>query len=118
MRNLKLLYKLSYKYDNVDAVLITQHAFNENISFVYDRKCVMKSFNHETGEIKELGFYDDVIGMEFIQLNDCLCLATRKGEIIQYNFNDDESEIVGMINDGIEAWSWSPDQELVVFVTK
>lgn len=117
MRNLKLLYRLSYKYEGVKADLIAQHAFNENISFVYDGN-VVKSINHETGEIKELCFYDDVIAMEFIQLNDCLCLATRKGEIIQYNFNEDESEVVGEINDGIEAMSWSPDQELVVFVTR
>lgn len=117
MRNLKLLYRLSYKYEGVGAELIAQHSFNENISFAYDGN-IVKSINHESGEIKELCFYDDVIAMEFIQLNDCLCLATRKGEIIQLNYNEGESEVVGMINDGIEAMSWSPDQELVVFVTK
>lgn len=116
MRNLKLLYNLSHKYDGVQAQLIAQHAFNE-ISFVYDFN-VVKSINHESGEIKELCCYEDVISMEFVQLNDCLCLATRNGEIIQFNFNNNEAEVVGEVADGIEAMSWSPDQELVVFVTK
>lgn len=119
MRNLKLLYRLSYKYEGVKADLIVQHAFNENISFVYSNdENIVKSINHDTGEIKELCVYEDVAAMEFVQLNDCLCLATRKGEIIQFNLNEGDSEVVGMINDGIETMSWSPDQELVVFVTR
>lgn len=117
MRNLKLLYRQSYKYDSVKAHLITHHSINDYIVFVYDGN-VVKSLNNETGEIKELCFHDDVIAMQFVQLNDCLCLATCKGEIIQYSLNDNESEVVGMISDGIETMSWSPDEELVVFVTK
>lgn len=118
MRNLKLLYSISCKYDGVEAGLIAQHPFNSNISFVYDKNSVVKSLNHETGEVKELCVREDVIAMEFVQLNDCLCLVTRAGEMIQYNLIDNELEVVGMIADGIEAMSWSPDQELVVFVTK
>lgn len=115
MRNLKLLYSLSCKYDDVKAELLAQHAFNDKISFVYDGN-VVKSLND--GEIQELCCHEGVIAMEFIQLNDCLCLATSDGQIIQYNFVSNDSEVVGMIGDGIETMSWSPDQELVVFVTK
>lgn len=96
---------------------MTQHGFDENISFVYDGNSA-KSIDHNTGDIKELCIYENVIAMEFIQLNECLCLATADGEIVQYNFNTNESEVVGLISDGIETMSWSPDQELVLFVTK
>lgn len=117
MRNLKLLYKESCKFEGVTAGLITQHAFDDKICFVYDRK-IVKSLNRETKEVTELCVQDDVIAMEFVELNDCLCLATRSGEIIQYNLSDGQSETVGMISDGIEAMSFSPDQELVVLVSK
>lgn len=99
---------------------MAQREIHGNISIVYDLDNIVKSLNHETGEVKDLCVREDIIAMEYIQLNDCLCLATESGEIIQYSFSDESSEVevVGMIGDGIETMSWSPDQELVVFVTK
>lgn len=117
MKNLKLLYSVSKTYEGLAPEIIAKHAFNENISYVYDQN-IVKSIDHESGEIKELCCYEGVIAIEFVQLNDCLCLATSQGEIIQFNFNDNSAEVVGLVDDGIEAMSWSPDQELVVFVTK
>lgn len=117
MRNLKLLYTQSCSFDGERAELIAQNAFNEKVSFIYNQNLV-KSLNTETGDVKELCRYEGVIAMEFVQLNECLCMATKSGEIIQYNLNDNESEVVGIISDGIETMSWSPDQELVVFVTR
>lgn len=117
MRNLKLLYKESFRFEGVNSGLIAQHAFDDKICFVYNQN-IVKSLNRETKEVTELCVQDDVIAMEFVELNDCLCLATSSGEIIQYNLSDRESETVGMISDGIEAMSWSPDQELVVLVSK
>lgn len=117
MRNLQLLYSLTHKYDGIDALLMCQHAFHDNISFVYDGE-VVKSLNISTGDVKELHFQQGIIAMEFVQLNDCLCFATKDGEIVQFNLNDESSEVVGMISDGIETMSWSSDQELVVIVTR
>lgn len=117
MRNLQLLYTHNSKFDGINAVLMCQHAFHDNISFVYDGE-VVKSLNHTTGDVKELHFQTGLIAMEFVQLNDCLCFASNDGEIVQFNLNDESSEVVGAISDGIETMSWSPDQELVVIVTK
>lgn len=117
MRNLKLLYRESSRFDGVKAELIAQHAFDDKICFVYDRN-IVKSLNHGTKEVQELCVQEDVIAMEFVELNDCLCLATSGGEIVQYSLTDSQSETVGMISDGIEAMSWSPDQELVVIISK
>jgi hypothetical protein len=116
MRNLNLLYTLHRKYDGVSPVLMCQHAF-EDVSFVYDSQ-VVQSLNHSSGEVKELHFQEGIIAMEFVQLNDCLCFATSEGEIVQFNLTDETSEVVGVIGDGIATMSWSPDQELVVIVTK
>lgn len=117
MRNLKLLYRESSRFDGVKAELIAQHAFDDKICFVYDRN-IVKSLNNETKEVRELHVQEDVVAMEFVELNDCLCLATSAGEIVQYNLSDSQSETMGMISDGIETMSWSPDQELVIIVTK
>lgn len=117
MRNLKLLYQRKLTYDGIKAKLLVQHPL-EDITFTCDGGGTLKSINHNCGEIKELCSYDGVIAMDFIQINDCLCFATESGDIIQYNMNTGEHEVYGMISDGIEAMQWSPDQELVVFITK
>ncbi len=116
MKNLKLLYRRSLKYEETKTELLVHHPL-EDISFIYSGN-VVKLINHQNGEIKELCTYDEVIAMEYIQINDCLCLATSSGEILNHNLLSGENEAVGLINDGIEAMSWSPDQELIVFVTK
>lgn len=116
MRNLQLLYQLIHQYDGVKAELMVQHAF-ERISFVYTEGTI-KSLDHRTGIATELFQQEHVIALDYVQLNNSLCLATDIGEIIQYNLEQNESEVVGLINDGIETMSWSPDQELVVIVTK
>ncbi|CRL07533.1 CLUMA_CG020498, isoform A [Clunio marinus] len=119
MKNLTLKYHYSKRYKEHECKLMTQHAFNENISFVYDgNNKSVNLYDHHSCEVKELFNYDGIIAMEYVQLNDCLCLATDEGEIVQYNFTTNDYEVVGMIQDGIETMSWSPDQELVVFVTK
>lgn len=117
MRNLKLLYHRTLKYDGIKAKLIVQHPLEDFITFVYFEGSV-KLINHKSGEVKNLCSFDGVIAMEYIQINDCLCLATESGEIIQYNFMNDDYESVGLIDDGIETMCWSLDQEHVVFVTK
>lgn len=116
MRNLKLLYQRTQKYDGIKAQLMVQHPL-EDITFIYNDG-IVKSINHKSGNVEELCALDGVIAMEFIQINDCLCFATESGEIVQYNFMSQEYETVGLINDGIQTMCWSPDQELVVFVTR
>jgi IKI3 family len=117
MRNLKLIYQRTHKYDGIKADLMVQHPLETNITFVYFDG-ILRSIDHNTGEIKQLCEKKDVNCMEFIQINECLCLATNSGEIIQFNINSSDLETVGLISDGIETMQWSPDQELVVFVTK
>jgi WD40 repeat protein len=94
------------------------HHPTENISFVCDKNGNIKSLNYQTQEVTDLCTYENVIAMEYVQINDCLCFATKGGEIVQYNLMSNELEVVGVVSDGIETMSFSPDQELVVFISR
>ena len=93
MRNLKLIYKKSHQYDDIKARLMVQHVF-ESISYVYDENNAILKIDHESGVIEELCNFEDVIALEYIQINDCLCFATKSGYISQYNFSTKQHEIV------------------------
>lgn len=93
MRNLKLIYKRSHQYDDIKARLMVQHVF-ENISYIYDENNAILKIDHDSGVIEELCKYEDVIALEYIQINDCLCFATKSGYIVQYNFITNHHEIV------------------------
>lgn len=68
-----------------------------------------------------------IIGLEYIPDLEAVCLATRGGEIISYEISLNEvstknfhylieqAECVGVVDSGITAMGWSPDNELVVF---
>ncbi|XP_062534614.1 elongator complex protein 1-like [Armigeres subalbatus] len=59
-----------------------------------------------------------VVAVEHLALNDELCLATCAGEVLVLNLGrpTEEAEVVTFCDGGLEAMSWSPDQEVVVFV--
>ena len=118
MKNLSLLYLIKSEFSDERPKLMTQNSV-ENETYFWDGKH-LKSISHsnESDKIKVLGEFTDVIAMEYVQINNCLCLATVSGEIISFNLDTSDHEIVSMCSDGIETMCWSPDQELVIFVTK
>ncbi|CAO1437698.1 unnamed protein product [Diamesa serratosioi] len=118
MKNLSLLYLIKSEFSDERPKLMTQNSV-ENETYFWDGKHLKSiSHNNESDKIKVLGEFEDVIAMEYVQINNCLCLATVSGEIIAYNLDTSDHEIVSMCSDGIETMCWSPDQELVIFVTK
>lgn len=116
MKNLTLLYKIHEEFDEKNVELFVRHPF-ENISFVYNGQTA-KILDHATGGVEEVGTFENCNAMEYVQLNNALCLTTENGDIIMYYLDNKETEVVGMLGDGISAMSWSPDQELVVFVSR
>lgn len=96
MRNLKLICRKSHKYGDVKVRLMVQHAF-ENTSYLYDENNTILKINHDSGNVEELCSIEGVVALEFIQINDCLCIATESGDIIQYNFNTNQYETVSII---------------------
>lgn len=58
-----------------------------------------------------------LISIDFHPDLEAICLATSDGKIITRDFQKKEVENVGEISTGILAMRWSPDFELVAFVT-
>eukprot|EP01104_Vermistella_antarctica_P000708 TRINITY_DN10832_c0_g1_i1.p1 TRINITY_DN10832_c0_g1~~TRINITY_DN10832_c0_g1_i1.p1 ORF type:complete len:1570 (+),score=437.99 TRINITY_DN10832_c0_g1_i1:251-4960(+) len=58
-----------------------------------------------------------VVGIKYVPDIDSVCVASKEGDILVYDFNTNMAECVGSIESGVLAMAWSPDYELVVFVT-
>jgi len=62
-----------------------------------------------------------IVGLQVLSENQTICVAFSNGDIYTINLNSQieniENECVGSIDSGILCMSWSPDQEIVVFVT-
>ncbi|XP_058451587.1 elongator complex protein 1 [Malaya genurostris] len=62
-----------------------------------------------------------IIGLDYLALNDELCLASAAGEVTVLRTDgatesEVEPEVVTFCGGGLEAMGWSPDQGVVVFV--
>ncbi|KAI8929674.1 IKI3 family-domain-containing protein [Entophlyctis helioformis] len=63
-----------------------------------------------------------VAGIQFVADSQALCVAMHSGDIVLVHLDGPEGaaphiENVGVIDGGIRAMEWSPDSELVLFVT-
>ncbi|KAJ3474854.1 hypothetical protein NLG97_g9667 [Lecanicillium saksenae] len=66
---------------------------------------------------------DRILSIQYLSGTATTCLVLEGGDIItvkedQFGGEDAHIEIVGSIDDGISAARWSPDEELLVIVTK
>ena len=118
MKNLKLFYhKLrSFNIANNGRHLVV-NSENRNISFLWynDQVCKLDLGN---GTLEPLFDVLEVVSMEYLIINNQICLATKGGEVIVYNLHNAEQEVVSFCDAGIESMQWSPDQEVSVFVTR
>ncbi|XP_029459838.1 elongator complex protein 1 isoform X2 [Rhinatrema bivittatum] len=58
-----------------------------------------------------------IVGIQDLPDQESVCVATSTGDVILYNFSTCQLECVGSVDGGLNAMSWSPDQELVVLLT-
>ncbi|XP_065910972.1 putative elongator complex protein 1 isoform X2 [Dysidea avara] len=58
-----------------------------------------------------------IVHLESVAAIECVCIAANTGEVLLLHTSPHELECVGCCDDGINCMSWSPDQELVLFVT-
>lgn len=61
---------------------------------------------------------DVIVGMEFVSDLESVCLAVAGGDILMYNTLSGEFECVGGVDVGLSGMCWSPDQEVVILVTR
>lgn len=58
-----------------------------------------------------------IVGIQHLSLNDELCVATSDGDVIIVRPTVGADESVAYCAGGIVCMSWSPDQEVVLFIT-
>lgn len=58
-----------------------------------------------------------VTGIQHLPDLESVCVATGKGDVILWNTVTEQLECVGSVDSGLRCMAWSPDQELVVFMT-
>lgn len=118
MKNLELLYNRTLKLSIApsSAHLVLNH--NENgIAYIAERNTLLRC-NLQTSHTEQIQTYDDrIIGIEYLSLNDEICIATANGDVSVLSVRSSVSENVTFCDGGIDKMSWSPDQEIVVFVT-
>lgn len=121
MRNLKLKYNLHYTQSiNKPKFLL----LNPNSTKSDETRYVVtddKLFSYKPGSNespKVLAEVPDIVAAEYLALENEICLATSVGEVLQVNPETQHMNEGTFCDVGIESMAWSPDQEVVVFVTK
>ena len=61
---------------------------------------------------------DSVVGMEFVADLESVCLALSSGDVLLYNVSTYELDCVGSVEVGVVCMGWSPEQDVVVLVTR
>ncbi|CED83780.1 IkappaB kinase complex, IKAP component [Phaffia rhodozyma] len=59
-----------------------------------------------------------VLCIEYLGESQSLCVILASGELISYDLTgDSQLEVVGVVDAGIKAAEWSPDEELLIVIT-
>uniref|UniRef100_A0A336MED4 Elongator complex protein 1 n=1 Tax=Culicoides sonorensis TaxID=179676 RepID=A0A336MED4_CULSO len=119
MHNLNLTFFKEYKIKEIQSTKSckidpTDHdkvyiCHNNSISLIsLSKQCATKIVD----------FPCEIIGFEYLSLNDELCIATEDGAVYVHKLSNGSQEEVTYCEDGIAAMQFSWDQETLVFVTK
>ncbi|XP_034486416.1 putative elongator complex protein 1 [Drosophila innubila] len=124
MRNLKLQY---CKEDTTGIrnakQLLLQPDFehkDKELTFVVteDKIYAVGEAGDGVEEPKIIAEVPNIVGAEYLPLNDEICVATGDGEVLLINAISLEINDGTYCDVGIECMAWSPNQEVVVFITK
>ncbi|XP_068622441.1 elongator complex protein 1 [Battus philenor] len=58
------------------------------------------------------------INITYISLSNQVCVALERGELVTIDESGSNYDLVGVFENGLLAMEWSPDQDLLVLVTK
>lgn len=124
MRNLKLQYckEDSTGIRNAKQLLLQpdfEHRDKELTYVVTDDKIYAVSETGDGGEVpKIIAEVPNIVSAEYLPLYDEICVATADGEVLLINAVSLEINDGTYCDVGIECMAWSPNQEVVVFITK
>ncbi|XP_023219485.1 elongator complex protein 1-like [Centruroides sculpturatus] len=120
MRNLKLMNVRRINNPCLEkAKFICLDDCEEFVYFIADSSIYKLDLrNSEIDFCTELDGLPEIIKCTYIIEKQSICLACANGDIFMYDISFSQVESVGSIADGIQDMVWSPDQELIVFVTR
>lgn len=121
MRNLKVKYcrQLSISLNDIRFVLFNTN-FNNNNNGIQYLVTSDKLYSHQFGITNDTIVVTEVpniVGAEYLVHENSICLASRNGEVLLVNPEDGNCNEGTFSDVGIECMAWSPDQDVVAFVT-
>ena len=126
MRNLKLLYEqiadieLACSYFTIDNETGKFYIACDFLVIGCNSKNFAKEFELNLLDTN-LGFAIDidvqVVGLQYLCGEEQICIALQHGDIMLCGTTDRNVECVGTLDCKINSMLWSPDQEVVLFVT-
>lgn len=118
MRNLELLHSRTANLELIDAHFINVSTENVGTTFIASSD-QLSSFDWQQKQTNVIApLENQIVGFEYLSLNNELCVATESGEVLVYNLHQSTNESVTFCEGGLKAMSWSHDQEVVAFVTQ
>ncbi|XP_055852924.1 elongator complex protein 1 [Episyrphus balteatus] len=118
MKNLKLKYIKSFntKLANPKFIVLDSSGVKKNTIFLCT-ETELFSCNLQNEVFDLITDATGVISCEYLSLENQICIATETGEVLLINPETKSSTEVTFCDGGIEKMVWSPDQEVVAFVT-
>ncbi|XP_033163263.1 putative elongator complex protein 1 [Drosophila mauritiana] len=121
MRNLKLRYCKELHAVAHPRHLLLQPELNGGVSDAYFVVADNQIYAiQESGDVqpKVIADLPDIVGVEFLQLDNAICVASGAGEVILVDPQTGATSEGTFCDVGIESMAWSPNQEVVAFVTR
>lgn len=118
MRNLELLHSRTAELAVSVVRFINLSTENIGTTFVASSG-ELHSFDWQQRQTNAIAPLDGpVVGVEYLSLNNEVCVATEAGEVIVHNLQQSSNESVTFCEGGLKTMAWSHDQEVVAFVTQ
>ncbi|XP_014368772.2 elongator complex protein 1 [Papilio machaon] len=112
--NSKEKFHLCYNYDGENTVKFFAVTHNLQVSNIDESGAI-----NWTKDISEITNCENIpVNITYISLSNQLCIALANGELITIDESGSDYELVGVFENGLMAMEWSPDQDILVLVTK
>lgn len=119
MHNLDLTFFKEYNFKDVQdsKEFRIDPTDDDKVYFCHHDSISMVSLSKQTAG-KIVDFPCEIVGFEFLSMNNELCIATEDGAVYVYNLSTGMQEEVTFCEDGIISMQFSWDQETLVVVTR
>lgn len=119
MRNLQLLYSRTTNLDISKINHINQSTETAGTTFFTTTNNELFKHDWQSGQTESIAPFEaeNVVGFEYISLNNELCVVDEDGSLHHIEFDGLNNRIISS-PDTIKAIAWSHDQEVIATVTK